>query len=167
MAYVLKQLKLLLLDDDFAMRALLRDVLKAFDIGEVETVPDGASALRRIRRDPPDIVIADWQMAPMNGLEFLKQVRQSQDLSNPFVPVIMLTAFSETSRVLTCRDAGITEFMAKPVTPKRLYDRIVSVIEDKRCFIRTPDFFGPDRRRTNRPFIGYDRRQSESLMLLD
>jgi two-component system chemotaxis response regulator CheY len=167
MAYVLNRLKLMLVEDDLAMRALLRDVLKAFGVGEVEMAPDGASAMRLLRDDPVDIVIADWEMEPMNGLDFLKQVRRSTEVVNPFVPIIMLTAYSEMSRILACRDAGITEFMAKPVTPKRLYNRIVSVIEDRRCFVRTTDFFGPDRRRTTRSFNGPDRRTPESVTYLD
>ena len=167
MAYDLNKLKLMLVEDDFAMRALLRDVLNAFDVGEIRTAQDGSSALRQLKGYPADIVMVDWQMQPMNGMEFLKHIRQSDDTPNPFVPIVMLTAFSETPRVLASRDAGITEFMVKPVTPKRLYNPIAAVIEDTRNFVRTPDFFGPDRRRSSRPFVGMDRRQPESIVMLD
>ena len=166
MPYVLNKLKLMLVEDDFAMRALLRDVLNAFEVGEIRTAQDGSSALRQLKGYPADIVMVDWQMQPMNGMEFLKHIRHSAETPNPYVPVVMLTAFSETPRVLASRDAGITEFMVKPVTPKRLYSRIASVIEDTRNFIRTPDFFGPDRRRSNRPFMGMDRRAPESVIML-
>jgi len=167
MAYDLNKLKLMLVEDDFAMRALLRDVLNAFDVGEIRTAQDGSSALRQLKGYPADIVMVDWQMQPMNGMEFLKHIRQSDDTPNPFVPIVMLTALSETPRVLASRDARSTESMAKPATPKRLYNRIAPVIEDTRNCGRTPDFVGPDRRRSDRPFIGMDRRDAESVVLLD
>ncbi len=167
MAYVLKQLRILLVDDDFAMRALLRDVLRVFNVGDIQTAQDGQSALMVMRNYPADIVIIDWQMKPMNGLDCLKHIRQSNDTPNPFVPIIMLTAFSDKPRVVACRDAGITEFMAKPITAKRLYNRIAAVIEDERNYIRAPDFFGPDRRRAERPFFGPERREPQTDVMLD
>ena len=167
MAYVLKNLRILLVEDDFTMRELLRDVLKAFDVGEIRTAHDGNSAIQELRHFSADIVIIDWHMAPMDGLECLKYIRHSHDTPNPFVPVIMLTAYSDKPRVLASRDAGITNFMAKPVTAKRLYNRIVAVIEDDRNYIRTSDFFGPDRRRVVRPFQGQDRREQQHIVMLD
>lgn len=167
MAYVLKNLRILVVEDDFAMRELLRDVLKAFDVGEIRTAHDGNSAIQELRKFSADIVIIDWHMTPMNGLECLKHIRQSHDTPNPFVPVIMLTAFSDKPRVLASRDAGITNFMAKPVTAKRLYNRIAAVIEDDRNYIRTSDFFGPDRRRVTRTYPGQDRREPQHVVMLD
>jgi DNA-binding response OmpR family regulator len=79
----------------------------------------------------------------------------------------MLTAFTDIDRVLRSRDAGITEFLAKPFTPATLYSRIVSVIEDQRPFVRCDGFFGPDRRRSDRPFPGLDRRGAASVMHID
>ena len=58
--------------------------------------------------------------------------------------MIMLTGYTDVDRVLACRDAGVTSYLAKPITPQSLYGRIVSVVEDKRPFVRTDDYFGPD-----------------------
>ncbi len=164
MAYQLHNLNVLLVDDDMSMRALIRDVLVAFGVSNIQTANDGTRAFEMLRSFAADIVIVDWVMRPMNGLEFLKQVRNANDTPNPFVPAIMLTAFSDLERVLQCRDAGITEFLAKPITPATLYSRIVSVIEDQRSFIRSEDFFGPDRRRIVQPHPGQDRRAVESVI---
>lgn len=144
MAYELRQLKVLLVEDDHSMRYLVRDVLKAFGVGEIETATDGAAAFDLLHRYAADIVIADWVMAPMNGLDFLRKVRMSPESPNPFVPMIILTSYTEVHRVMACRAAGVTSYMAKPIAPEALYNRIVSVIEDKRPFVRTETYFGPD-----------------------
>lgn len=167
MAYQLSNLNILLVEDDMVMRTLIRDVLSAFDITNIETANDGTRAYEMLRQFAADIVILDWVMKPMNGLEFLTKVRNANDTPNPFVPAIMLTAFTEIERVMTSRDAGITEFLAKPFTPVTLYSRIVSVIEDQRAFVRSDDYFGPDRRRVDRPFPGLDRRGAASVMHID
>jgi DNA-binding response OmpR family regulator len=106
-------------------------------------------------------------MKPMNGLDFLHKIRNATDTPNPFVPAIMLTAYTDLNRVLQSRDAGITEFLAKPFTPVTLYSRIVAVVEDQRAFVRSENFFGPDRRRVTRPFPGMDRRGDMSAMHVD
>ncbi len=126
------------------MRYLVRDLLKAFGIGDIRTATDGSSAYQALKSYAADIVIADWLMKPMNGLEFLKLVRNAPDSPNPYVPMIMLTGYTDVDRVLACRDAGVTSYLAKPITPQTLYGRIVSVVEDKRPFVRTDDYFGPD-----------------------
>lgn len=167
MAYQLNNLNILLVEDDMAMRTLIRDVLSAFDIANIETANDGTRAYEMLRQFAADIVILDWVMTPMNGLEFLTKVRNADDTPNPFVPAIMLTAFTEVERVMKSRDAGITEFLAKPFTPVTLYSRIVSVIEDQRAFVRSDDYFGPDRRRIDRPFPGLDRRGTASVIHID
>jgi len=167
MAYNLRNLNILLIDDDATMRALLRDILKAFDVGDVRTAPNGVRAFSELQHYNADIVIVDWLMKPMSGLEFLHRVRLSDDAPNPFVPTIMLTAYSDRRRVLTSRDAGTTEFLIKPVTPTRLYNRIAAVIEDNRGYVRSERFFGPDRRRADRPFMGTDRRDASAVVMID
>ena len=80
--------------------------------------------------------------------------------SNPYVPVIVVTAHTEIHRVFMARDLGMTEFLAKPISAKLLYGRIRAVIENKRSFIKSADFFGPDRRRKSVEFEGEDKRRN-------
>jgi DNA-binding response OmpR family regulator len=71
----------------------------------------------------------------------------------------MLTGHSEKRRVMIARDAGVTEFLAKPISAKGLYQRILNVVANPRPFIKTKNYFGPDRRRnTNAAYIGVERR---------
>jgi two-component system chemotaxis response regulator CheY len=163
MAYNLQQLSVLLVEDNFTMRSLLRDVLVAFGISDITSVSDGGRAWRVLQEFPADIAIVDWNMRPVSGLQLVKRIRQAADSPNPFLPIIMLTAYSEQRRVMAGRDAGVTEFLVKPVTPARLYGRIAAIIEQNRGFIRSQDYFGPDRRRVEKGAIGKDRRKENPV----
>ena len=167
MAYNFRNLNILLVEDDSYMRFLVRDILNVFGVGEIRMARDGTAAYQELRRFAADIVIVDWLMQPMNGLEFLEQLRNADDTPNPYVPTIMLTAFTEIERVKESRDNGITEFLAKPFTPQKLYGRFVSVIEDQRLYVRSDTYFGPDRRRVDRPFPGPDRGQNGLMVDID
>lgn len=167
MAYELRNIKVLLVEDNFTMRTLLRDVLTAFGVQSIVSVSDGARAWKELRDFPADIAIVDWNMRPVNGLQFVRRVRTGRDSPNQFLPVIMLTAYSERRRVMMGRDAGVTEFLVKPVTPKRLYDRIAAIIETNRGFIRSGSYFGPDRRRVDKGAVGQDRRDQGSMTVVD
>jgi DNA-binding response OmpR family regulator len=87
-------------------------------------------------------------------------IRQPGANSNPYVAIIMLTGHSEKKRVVSARDAGVTEFLAKPISAKGLYQRIVNVVANPRPFIKTKTYFGPDRRRNVNPnYVGTERRK--------
>ena len=102
----------------------------------------------------PDIVIVDWVMPIFDGLELAQMIRQPGANANPYVPIIMLTGHSDRKRVVIARDAGITEFLAKPISAKSLYGRIVNVVVKPRPFVKTKTYFGPDRRRNVNPHYG-------------
>ena len=108
----------------------------------------------------PDIVLTDWAMPIFDGLELAQMIRQPGANANPYVPIIMLTGHSEKKRARPARDAGITEFMAKPISAKALYQRILNVVANPRPFIKTKTYFGPDRRRNvNSNYVGPERRK--------
>jgi DNA-binding response OmpR family regulator len=87
-------------------------------------------------------------------------IRQPGANANPYVPIIMLTGHSEKKRVIAARDAGITEFLAKPISAKALYQRILNIVVNPRPFIKTKTYFGPDRRRNVGPnYAGPERRK--------
>jgi DNA-binding response OmpR family regulator len=99
-------------------------------------------------------------MPIFDGLELIQMIRQPGGNSNPFVPIVMLTGHTERTRVTAARDAGITEFLAKPISAKGLYQRIFSIVAHPRPFIKTATYFGPDRRRTmNSTYAGPERRR--------
>ncbi len=98
----------------------------------------------------------------MRGLEFIKEVRTNKRYPNPYVAVIMLTSYCERHHVIEARDAGVNEFLVKPISVKALYDRIVEVIEFSRSYVISSSFTGPCRRRSPDPgYIGPGRRQAD------
>ena len=99
-------------------------------------------------------------MPIFDGLELTQMIRQPGANANPYVPIIMLTGHSEKKRVTAARDAGVTEFLAKPISAKALYQRILNVVANPRPFIKTKTYFGPDRRRNvNSNYVGPERRK--------
>jgi len=161
MALRLDRVSVMVVDDNAHMRALLRDILHGFCVGTVIERSDGSEALAELRRQPADIVFVDWMMAPLDGLEFTRLVRTASDSPNPFLPIVMLTGHTERGRIMEARDAGATEFLAKPVTPLSLYSRIRAVIETPRPFVRVGGYMGPCRRRKLQDFAGAGRREED------
>ena len=105
---------------------------------------------------PPDVVFADW--APgFDGMGLLQKIRHDLKSPNPFVSIIIVTSMSDKKNVLTSRDLGMTEFLAKPFSPKQIFLRLRIVAEQPRAFIKTGNFFGPDRRRRN---LGVQKKQT-------
>ncbi|HYD88040.1 MAG TPA: response regulator [Vitreimonas sp.] len=142
----LSDLHVLIVDDSRQMRHVLRCLLRAVGIYAVSEAETANAALAIMRAGPVDLVLLDWKMAPIDGLSFARIVRWSPTSPNPYVPILMLTAHTEASRVAAARDAGVTGFVKKPISARMLFDRISFALTDTRMFVRTEDFFGPDRR---------------------
>ncbi len=156
----LARLKALIVEDNVHMRTLLRSLLKALDIKEIFEATDGDEGFDELHATRPDFVLSDLNMAPVDGLEFTRRVRNAPDSPNPYIPIIMVTGHTEKKYVEAARDAGVTEVLAKPITPHNLYVRIAEIVERPRPFIRSDQFFGPDRRRRQLPNHGGPWRRS-------
>ena len=156
MSFSFDALRFLLVDDNPHMRAIAAAILRSAGARDLREAEDGAKALECLRLWPADIAIADFKMAPMDGVEFVRAVRQSK---NPYLPVIMMTGFSDRVRIVEARDAGVTEILAKPITARSLLERVEAVVLRPRPFIRSETYFGPCRRRTDaRGYAGEERR---------
>ncbi|MCH2559486.1 response regulator [Oceanibaculum indicum] len=156
------QLNVMIVDDNQHMRSLVRAIMEAIGIRNLIEARDGEHALDKMRNNEVHLVITDWNMEPMDGIDFTRYLRSSPDSPDPFIPVIMLTGHTERAKVELARDAGVDEFIAKPVTAKALLARINSIVNHRRPFIRTGRYFGPDRRRKNMPFDGPEKRADEN-----
>ena len=157
-SYDLSNMSVLVLEHHSVMRRLLVDVLKHLGIRHVNGVGSVEDAWDMVQRNDYDLLMVDWG-PNLNGRDFVRRVRQS-DSPNPFVPVLMISAFAEQQHVNLARDAGMHEFLRKPVSAKLIYSRICSLIENDRLFIKTKDFFGPNRRRRLLNWQGRDRRSA-------
>jgi DNA-binding response OmpR family regulator len=148
----------LIVDDNKHMRALVKTILHALGAKNCREASDGADAFKELRHFPADIIICDWNMSPLDGLDFVRLVRTGGDSPNPFVPIVMLTGHTELVKVIEARDSGVHEFLAKPISARSLYARIRIIIEKPREFIKTKSYFCPDRRRNDAEYKGSERR---------
>ncbi|MEZ5996343.1 MAG: response regulator [Hyphomonadaceae bacterium] len=141
----LDDLRVLIVDDNVHMRVLVRCLLKAGGVTRVTEADSGEAGLRMLKSVQADLVIVDWKMAPVDGAAFTAAVRRGE-APNPFIPILMLTAHTEASRVAGARDAGVSGFIRKPISAQLLFDRVASALTDTRMFVRSAAFIGPDRR---------------------
>jgi len=146
----LSRVSVLVVDDNAHMRRIVKEILRSLGVTAITEAQDGADALKAMRGMPPDLVIADMDMRPLDGLEFTRMVRTSDDSPDPFVPIIMLTGHTEAYKVALARDAGVNEFLAKPISVKALFLRIRFVVERPRAHVRARSYAGPDRRRRSK-----------------
>lgn len=164
--YSLRSFHILMVEDYEFMQQLTSGMLKAFGIGNITICNNGQEArdtLSMMANAPhgkrADIVLTDWLMPGGNGPELIKWIRNHKNDSIRFIPVIMFSAFASEDTVKAARDTGANEALVKPLSGEKLARRILSIIDFPRPFIKSPDFFGPDRRRKRNPYRGADRRK--------
>ena len=158
----LSALRVLAIDDNGFSRRLVTAALRSLNIhqiAEAENAIDGMSILRAFA---PDMIVVDWVMPQVDGLQFSRQVRTDKTGNFRFLPIIMTTSYSEIWRVQQARDVGINEFVVKPFSARTLYTKIKTIIDNPRPYIDITDgYFGPDRRRRTSP-VKEDRRKGGS-----
>ena len=136
-------LKVLIVDDEASMRKVTRALLQAIGVHQIYEAADGRSGLDAIRARAPDIVILDWEMPSPNGPEFVRTVRSPIHFPLPDVPIIMLTGYSERSRVVEAVRLGVNEYLLKPVSATAMLARIVSILTKPRRMVKQGDYYGP------------------------
>lgn len=157
---------MLVVDDNHHMRILLIEILRAIGVGRAYEANDGSEALNLLRAQPIDMVVCDLAMQPVDGIDFVRLLRNSPDSPNPMVPVIIVSGHSTAGKVGEARDAGANEFLVKPVTARGVIDRMQRVIDNPRPFVRSEDYFGPDRRRRQDPLYKGPRRRSSDAAVV-
>jgi two-component system chemotaxis response regulator CheY len=121
-----KSMNVLIVDDYKTMLRIIRNLLKQIDFNNVEEASDGSEALSKLRSGNFGLVISDWNMAPMTGLELLQEVRQDARLKN--LPFIMITAESKTENVVAAKQAGVSNYIVKPFNAETLKEKIEKVL---------------------------------------
>ena len=121
-----KRTSILVVDDYKTMVRIVRNLLNQLGFQDVDEANDGATALTKLRARRFGLVISDWAMEPMNGLELLQQVRADPDLKT--LPFIMITAENRKERVAKAEQAGANGYIVKPFTAETLNDRIARVM---------------------------------------
>jgi two-component system, chemotaxis family, chemotaxis protein CheY len=148
-----ERLKVLVVDDEPSMRKVCRALLQVIGIRDIHEAADGRSGLQTICAHAPDLVLLDWEMPSSNGPEFMRLLRAPGTFPFPDVPVIMLTGYSERSRMVEAVRLGVNEYLLKPVSSTALLARIVSILVKPRPMIKQDEYYGPESRQiaTYRP----------------
>ncbi len=127
-----KALDIAIVDDSQHMRQILHTVIKSFGIRRLRMYDCGQKALSEMVNDPPNMLITDWQMKPLNGYELLTTIRKSEMMPLSLLPVIMLTGYASRQFVQSCFDAGVHQFLVKPLSPNTIYLRLKWILRDSR-----------------------------------
>ena len=123
-----KNMNVLIVDDYNTMLRIIKNLLKQLGFNNVDEATDGTMALEKIKGKKYGLVISDWNMEPMSGLELLKQVRGSNDNNYMNVPFIMVTAESKTENVIMAKQAGVNNYIVKPFNAETLKTKIAAVL---------------------------------------
>jgi len=122
-----KKMRILIVDDYSTMLRILRNLLRQLDLNNVDEAPNGEEALFKLRKETFDLVISDWNMQPMTGIELLRHVRADAKLKA--IPFIMVTAESKTENVIVAKQAGVSNYIVKPFNAETLKMKIASVFK--------------------------------------
>ncbi len=114
--YNFENLIVLVVDDNKHMRRVVKTILQALGVSRIAQAADGNEALEELRVGAADMIVCDLQMGPMDGIEFVRAVRNDPESPNPYIPIIILSGFTELGRIKEARDAGMNEFLAKPIS---------------------------------------------------
>ena len=157
----LKGVKILIADADKYMARVLKQNLLAMGFGHVLKVDNGRDAELALKARSFDILVTEWSMPNMDGIELVSQLRHDDHSPSRALPIIMLTGRGERSDVEAARDSGITEFVVKPFSSQTLFSRLEQLVDFPRGFVLSPGYVGPDRRRKSAcPLGGIERRKT-------
>jgi len=143
---LLSRLRVLIIDDNKFSRSLLNTQLAGYGIRDVMECGDGVEGLKCLQKEDIHFVLLDYEMTPLNGAEFARLVRRDSSILNQEIPIIMISGYSDLAHVTEARDAGINEFLSKPVSADILFRRISHTLLHPRPFVRTDHYVGPQQR---------------------
>jgi DNA-binding response OmpR family regulator len=158
----LRNVTTLLIDSDHFTRGLIANMFRGFGMDSPVTAETGAQAKHHLTHHYADLIVLEAQLPDMEAAELIRWIRRQDKSPFRFVPVIVLSGYTQLRLVSVSRDAGANLVVKKPVSPSALFDRIAWVAKTVRPFIETADFIGPDRRfRDVPPLDGNYKRETD------
>jgi DNA-binding response OmpR family regulator len=161
----LRDVSLLIVDDSIVVRNLIKWALKSGNAGAIRAAANGAGALRALEKFSPDVILVNCRTLPVYGLDFVRRVRDPEIGVHAFARIVMMSRCRRYRQVLAARDAGVDEFLVKPLSRAQLLAGIRTVIDNPRPFSRTDGYFGPDRRRQPITHDGPERRKDDAAVV--
>ena len=163
------KLSVLVVEDLAPMQRLLGDIIKTLGVGKIYTAANGNEGYKTYASKQPDIIVTDWHMPGVDGLELIEKIRKDPDSPHRNIPIIMVSGLNASTRIAKARDVGVSEYLVKPFNVQDLAKRISHIVNQPRDFIITPEFTGPDRRRAESKgddFKGKPRRVKEPEIVI-
>lgn len=127
----------LIIDDYQTMLRIVRNLLRKIGFADVDEAQDGTEALEKLQRKNYGLVISDWNMAPMTGLELIHHVRANPNFSK--LPFIMVTAEARAANIIAAKQAGVDNYIVKPFTTETLRTKVTSVLGRSDCLTSAED----------------------------
>ena len=136
----------LIIDRDRYTRSLVGEMLRGFGVGGISTADSGTTAQKFIQENFVDLCIVEANLPDMSGADFIRWVRREQNEPVRFMPILVLTGYTQLRMISQVRDAGANIVVKKPVSAQVLFDRVAWIAKTPRAYIETGDYVGPDRR---------------------
>jgi CheY-like chemotaxis protein len=166
----LKYCSVLVVDDSAPSRSLVASSLYDIGVGTINTVPHGAAAIEYLRHSalsslngitpPVDMVISEFDMKPVGGLMLIQWLRRSWDTPDRFMRTVIMSGSLDMEKVDQARAMGVNAMFAKPFSINLLKKNVLSVMESNPAYFKTPNYFGPDRRRRSLDMVLVERRKT-------
>ena len=158
----LKNVTTLLVDNDGFTRGLVAQMLRGFGMDPPAQCQTAAQAMHHLEHHYADLCIIEAMQPDMAGSELIKWIRHQEKSPFRFVPIIVMTGYTQLRLISAVRDAGANLVVKKPMSPQCIYDRILWVARTQRSFVEADGYAGPDRRfRDVEPPDGVFRRESD------
>ena len=119
-------IRILCVDDFATMRRILKNILKQLGFTNITEADDGTTALEELKKGRFDLIISDWNMPKMSGLELLKTVRAMEEYQN--IPFLMVTAEAQKQNVVEAVQAGVSNYVVKPFTAESIAEKIEKIL---------------------------------------
>ena len=156
------QIEALIVDADQYSTQILGQILRGFGLSRQNVVDSGEEARRKLGSAHFDLLICDAILPDTHASDLIKWIRRQPALETKYIPIVVLTGYTQFSNVVTLRDSGANIVVRKPVSPNILFDHIAWSARTERAFIETDNYIGPDRRFKNTgPPEGAGRRKTD------
>jgi len=142
----LKNISVLLVDRNAYCRALISNALRGFGIKHITACDTGAAAQQYLAQSSFDLCLVEAELPDMSGGDLVRHIRRMPKEPLRFVPVIVMSGYTQLRELSASRDAGANLVLKKPISPQSLFDRISWLGRTKRAYIEAPNYIGPDRR---------------------